>query len=71
MMETLVSLAIEKKRSWDLHKNQDTYALLHGNFFGMRSNIASIVLLQSRNQKLRSICFFTCSQFCEELNYYR
>ena len=40
----------------------------HGNFFGIRLNISSIFLLHSGEHTAEYLCF-TCTQFCEELNY--
>ena len=67
-METFVSFTKEKLFIWDLHNMNDTCALLYGNFFGIRLNIASSLVLHSGDHTAKYL-FFTCSQFCEELKY--
>ena len=53
----------QKNCWWNLRNIQDTCALLHGNFFGVRLKIASRILLQSGDHKTKCL-FFTRSQFC-------
>ena len=66
-MVTFVSFPIENY-SWDWQENNDTCASRHGNFFDMHSNIASSVLLQSREYNTKYL-FCHLLQFCEELCY--